>query len=163
MCIAHVIGRFRRSIRSGGASWKIGPNNLHQYFFMVCAPINPPSRGDAPGPSTSSDEGWPLGCGPIFMDSRDLWRGTRMNTMKTMNTTHKSKANTHTQDTHRLSSLARFTNSIESQGRDSKSRIPYERLIFCRSRIPLGEETKSMDRITHKSMQEIHYKVEFPK
>jgi hypothetical protein len=35
---------------------------------------------------------------------------------------------THTQDTHRLSSLARFTNSIESQGRDSKSRIPYERL-----------------------------------
>jgi hypothetical protein len=36
---------------------------------------------------------------------------------------------THTQDTHRLSSLARFTNSIESQGRDSKSRIPYERLI----------------------------------
>jgi hypothetical protein len=31
---------------------------------------------------------------------------------------------THTQDTHRLSSLARFTNSIESQGRDSKSRIP---------------------------------------
>jgi hypothetical protein len=36
---------------------------------------------------------------------------------------------THTQDTHRLSSLARFTNSIESQGRDSKSRIPCERLI----------------------------------
>jgi hypothetical protein len=35
---------------------------------------------------------------------------------------------THTQDTHRLSSLARFTNSIESQGRDSKSRIPCERL-----------------------------------
>jgi hypothetical protein len=36
---------------------------------------------------------------------------------------------THTQGTHRLSSLAQFTNSIESQGRDSKSRIPCERLI----------------------------------
>jgi hypothetical protein len=35
---------------------------------------------------------------------------------------------THTQDTHRLSSLARFTNSKESQGRDSKSIIPCERL-----------------------------------
>jgi hypothetical protein len=35
---------------------------------------------------------------------------------------------THTQDTHRLSSLASFTDSIESQGRDSNSRIPYERL-----------------------------------
>jgi hypothetical protein len=74
------------------------------------------------------DRGWPLGCGPIFTDSRDLWRGTRMNTM---NTTHKSKANTHThtQDTHWLSSLAWFTNSTESQGRDYKSRIPCERLI----------------------------------
>jgi hypothetical protein len=78
------------------------------------------------------DEGQPLGCGPIFTDSRDLWRGTRMNTknaMNTKNTMNKSKANTHTQDTHRLSSLARFTNSIESQERDSKSRIPCERLI----------------------------------
>jgi hypothetical protein len=36
----------------------------------------------------------------------------------------------HTQDTHRLSSLARFTNSIESQGRDSKSRIPFE-IFIC--------------------------------
>jgi hypothetical protein len=58
-----------------------------------------------------------------------LWRGTGMNTKNTMNTMNKSKTNSHTQDTHRLSSLARFTNSIESQGRDSKSRIPCERLI----------------------------------
>jgi hypothetical protein len=50
------------------------------------------------------------------------------NMMNAMNTMNKLKANTHTQDTQQLSSLARFTNSIESQGRDSKSRIPYERL-----------------------------------
>jgi hypothetical protein len=30
-CIAHVIGRFIRSIGLGGASWKLGPNSLHQY------------------------------------------------------------------------------------------------------------------------------------
>jgi hypothetical protein len=42
------------------------------------------------------DRGSPLGCGPIFTDSRDLWRGTRMNTKNTMN---KSKANTHTRYT----------------------------------------------------------------
>jgi hypothetical protein len=44
----------------------------------------------------------PLG-GPIFTDSRDLWRGKRMNsknTTNTMNTTHKSKGKlTHTRYT----------------------------------------------------------------
>jgi hypothetical protein len=29
-CITHVIGRSIRSIGSWGASWKIGPNSLHQ-------------------------------------------------------------------------------------------------------------------------------------
>jgi hypothetical protein len=84
------------------------------------------------GTKEEVDRCLPQGCGPIFTDSRDLWWRKRMNTkntMNTMNTTHKSKANTHTQDTHRLPSLAQFTNSIESQGRDSKSRIPCERLI----------------------------------
>jgi hypothetical protein len=36
---------------------------------------------------------------------------------------------TYTQDTQQLSSLAQFTNSTESQGRDSRSIIPCERLI----------------------------------
>jgi hypothetical protein len=74
------------------------------------------------------DRGWPQGCGPIFTDSRDLWQG-RWWTWRTWWTRSTNRrANSHTQYTHRLSSLAWFTNSIESEGRDSKSRIPCERL-----------------------------------
>jgi hypothetical protein len=55
--------------------------------------------------------------------------------IKSMDQNHKklnkSKANSHTQDKHRLSSLAQFTNSIESQGRDSKSRISCE-ILTCK-------------------------------
>jgi hypothetical protein len=40
----------------------------------------------------------------------------------------KIEGKTHTQDTHRLSLFARFTILIESQGRDSKSKIPWKRL-----------------------------------
>jgi hypothetical protein len=39
-CIAHVIGRSIRSIGWEGASWKIGPNNPYQSFFVIMIDIH---------------------------------------------------------------------------------------------------------------------------